>query len=149
SILNCTVVGRDGYTPYFHIVTHAADPERTLFRTNEGRNVAVVGWGGEGSTSYQIFSFRQVHMWIDFDVFHSCRLMYAFGNTYVWAPQGDFVCMYDWVPSAVGDFPDLLARIEKQGRTVTLEIMSEAVNRGLLEMAVVASFVFQSGGRIN
>ncbi|KAJ7482043.1 hypothetical protein B0H11DRAFT_1724112 [Mycena galericulata] len=95
SMLNCTVVGRDGYTPYFHIVTHAADPERTLFRTNEGRNLAVVGWGGEGSTSYvEIFrtvTQQPVSKWLILTYSASCRLMYAFGNTYVWAPRGDFV----------------------------------------------------------
>jgi hypothetical protein len=57
--------------------------------------------------------------------------------------------MYHWNPAAAGNVPQLLARIEKDGRTVTLEITVEAINRGLLEMAVVAATVFQSGCSID
>ena len=49
SILNCTVVGRDGYTPYFHIMT---GPESTLFRTNDGRTVAAIEWRGKGGAAH-------------------------------------------------------------------------------------------------
>lgn len=52
SILNCTVVGSDGYTPYFHIMTCDDIHQMcTLFRTNEGRTIAAVQWGGNGSTA--------------------------------------------------------------------------------------------------
>jgi hypothetical protein len=50
SILNCTVVGRDGYTPYFHIMTGAVG--NTLVRTNDGRNVATIEWQGKGGAAY-------------------------------------------------------------------------------------------------
>ncbi|KAF7334145.1 hypothetical protein MVEN_02320600 [Mycena venus] len=154
SILNCTVVGRDGYTPYFHIMTCVdVDPERTLFRTNEGRTIAAVEWGNKGSAAYvqihNAVSKQRVSEWLSLSDDVSCRMMYAYGKKFVWAPQRISICMYEWDPSAVGDIPDLLARIEKEDRAVTLKMTMEAVNRGLLEMAVVATLVFQSGCRIN
>lgn len=57
--------------------------------------------------------------------------------------------MYNWNPSAMEVVPDLLARIEKDDHGATLEITLAAVNSGLLEVAVVATVVFQSARRIN
>ncbi|KAJ7892114.1 hypothetical protein B0H14DRAFT_3854904 [Mycena olivaceomarginata] len=152
SILNCTVVGGDGFTPYFHIMTWSdlLQPFTvTVFRTNEGRSIATVhecptGW------VYPVMPGKQISTSGEsmFTCPNSCRIMYAYEKSYIWAPQSSF--MYSWDPSmAAEDVPDLLARIEKNERGVTLEIMLEAVNRGLLEMAIVATVVFQSGRRIN
>ncbi|KAJ7488705.1 hypothetical protein B0H11DRAFT_1690707, partial [Mycena galericulata] len=55
SILNCTVVGSDGYTPYFHIMTSAGIQQPftvTVFRTNEGRTIATVQWAANGSAAH-------------------------------------------------------------------------------------------------
>ncbi|KAF8189441.1 hypothetical protein K438DRAFT_1832592 [Mycena galopus ATCC 62051] len=140
SILNSTVVGRDGYTPYFHIVTGSED---TLFRTNNGRTVASIEWGGKGGNSTAFVEVRNGVMKQRY------RMMIAYGERYVWVPQSDSICMYHWNPTAVGSVPLLLARIEKEDQTVTLEITVEAINRGLLEMAVVAATLFQSGCTID
>ncbi|KAJ7362290.1 hypothetical protein DFH08DRAFT_766839 [Mycena albidolilacea] len=130
SILNSTVVGRDGYTPYFHIMTGL---ESTLFRTNDGRTVATIEWRGKGGEAFVevrgAVSKQRVSQWLG--VAEDARRVHAF--------------MYHWNPAAAGNVPQLLARIEKEGRTVTLEVAVEAINRGLLEMAVVAATVFQSG----
>ncbi|KAJ7751534.1 hypothetical protein DFH07DRAFT_922051 [Mycena maculata] len=160
SVLNCTVVGRDGYTPYFHIVT--SDDEglmRTLLRTNEGRTVGAVDWGGKDGATYveipKAVKKQRVSEWLSMSGdarqvnYVHYRMMHAYGKIYIWAPQRDSICMYPWDPSAVGDVPNILARIEKEDRTVTLDISLEAVNSGLLEIAVVATMVFQSGCRID
>jgi hypothetical protein len=48
SILNCAVVGPD-ICPYFHVVTSQDYlPGHTVFRTNEGRDVASVEWMPNG-----------------------------------------------------------------------------------------------------
>ncbi|KAJ7866076.1 hypothetical protein B0H14DRAFT_2347628 [Mycena olivaceomarginata] len=150
SILNSTVVGRDGYTPYFHIMT---GPESTLFRTNDGRTVATIEWRGkEGEAFVEVrgaVSKQRVSQWLGVAEDASYRMMIAHRERYVWVPQNHSICMYHWNAAAAGNVPQLLARIEKEGRTVTLEITVEAINRGLLEMAVVAATVFQSGCSID
>ncbi|KAJ7466846.1 hypothetical protein B0H11DRAFT_1720142 [Mycena galericulata] len=153
SILNCTVVGRDGYTPYFHIVTCLdVHPGRTLFRTNEGRTIAVVEWGGKGDATYvevhKAVTKQRVSEWLRVSGDASHRMMRADGETYVWAPQGNSICVrLLFVPAH--SIPNLLARIEKGSHTVRLEISLEAVSRGLVGIAVVATMVFQSGCRID
>ncbi|KAJ7021973.1 hypothetical protein C8F04DRAFT_972064 [Mycena alexandri] len=150
SILNCTVVGSDGYTPYFHIVTSAdVDPGNTLFRTNNGRSVAAIEWRGEcGAVYVQVHGAvpkQRVSKWLGVSADTSYRMMYAHEAQYVWAPQSNSICMYNWNSSAVGGVPQLLARIDKEDCAVHLEITQEAINRGLLEMTVVAATLFQSG----
>ncbi|KAJ7637404.1 hypothetical protein DFH06DRAFT_1099951 [Mycena polygramma] len=146
SILNSTVVGRDGYTPYFHIMTQ---PGSTVFRTNDGRSVGSIEWRGKCDAAYVelpgTVSKQRVSKWLGVSSDASYRIMRAFGEHYIWVPQSDTICMYHWNPAAVGDVPRLLARVEKEGRKLTLEITVEAINRGLLEMTVVATTLFQSG----
>ncbi|KAJ7121406.1 hypothetical protein C8R44DRAFT_166026 [Mycena epipterygia] len=150
SILNCTVVSPDGCTPYFHIVTSSdVHPAQTFFRTNKGRTVAAVEWDSKGRGAYvevhKTVAKQRVSEWLGVSGDASYRMMYAYGQSYVWVPQSNSICMYHWSPSTLGDIPHLLARIEKEDRKVRLEITLEAVNRGLLEMVVVATTLFQSG----
>ncbi|KAJ7245633.1 hypothetical protein B0H12DRAFT_782254 [Mycena haematopus] len=151
SILNSTVVGRDGCTPYFHIMT---GPERkTVFRTNNGRTVAEIEWHGKDGAAFvevpNNVMKQRVSQWLAVASDASHRMMIAHGERYMWIPRSDSICMYHWNPAAVGHIPRLLARIEKEGSTVTLEITVEAVNIGLLDVAVVAATVFQSGCTIH
>ncbi|KAJ6503896.1 hypothetical protein C8R45DRAFT_974038 [Mycena sanguinolenta] len=152
SILNSTVVGRDGYTPYYHIVTGAE--RRTVFRTNNGRTVATIDWMGEDGAAFvavpnSAVERQRVSRWLAVANDASYRMMTTHGERYMWVPQNDCICMYHWNPASAGNIPHLLARIDKEGKTVTLEITAEAVNRGLLDMAVVATTVFQSGWTID
>ncbi|KAJ7897453.1 hypothetical protein B0H13DRAFT_2337881 [Mycena leptocephala] len=150
SILNCTVVGSDGFTPYFHIMTCTNSHQtRTLFRSNEGRTIATVQWDSNGSAAYvdihKRVGIERVSEWLSLSGDASCRVMGAYGKKYVFYMRE----MYNWDPSTVGAVPDLLARIEKEDHGVTLDITLAAVNCGLLEMATVATVVFQSGHRVN
>ncbi|KAJ7151990.1 hypothetical protein C8R46DRAFT_482905 [Mycena filopes] len=158
SILNCTVVGSDGYTPYFHVVTSApkveGDAGNTVFRTNAGRTVATIDWRERGVAGYvQVHGAvarQRVSEWLGLSGDASYRMMHFHGAHYVWVPQSNSICMYNWNPSARADVPQLLARIDKEeGCALRLEITVEAMNRGLLEMTVVAATLFQSGCRID
>jgi hypothetical protein len=112
SILNSTVVGRDGYTPYFHIMT---GPESTLFRTNDGRTVATIEWRGKGGEAFVevrgAVSKQRVSQWLgvaeDARRVHACvhpwskfkrlllsyRMMIAHRERYVWVPQNHSICV--------------------------------------------------------
>ncbi|KAJ7214367.1 hypothetical protein GGX14DRAFT_360148, partial [Mycena pura] len=149
TILNCTVVGADGCTPYFHIMTTAAaadaSPERTVFRANSGRTLATVDWGtGTSGRAGAAPPQVEVHKWP-----RSYRIMHAPGHRYVWVPQKHSICMYAWNDTAHQPVPRLLARIEQVDEKTTLEIAVDAIHPGLLEMVVVATTVFQSGCSID
>jgi hypothetical protein len=50
TLLNCTVVGSDAFTPYFHIMTGV--DRQTFVRTNKGHTIAAIEWSGAGGVAY-------------------------------------------------------------------------------------------------
>ncbi|KAJ7200878.1 hypothetical protein GGX14DRAFT_466314 [Mycena pura] len=163
TILNCTVVGADGCTPYFHIMTTAASadasPECTVFSANSGCTVATVDWGtgtsgraGAGPPQVEVHKVlprQPLAAWLGVSYDASYRIMHAPEHRYVWVPQKHSICMYAWNDTAHQHVPRLLARIEQVDEKTTLEIAVDAMHPGLLEMVVVAATVFQSGCSID
>ncbi|KAJ7256348.1 hypothetical protein C8J57DRAFT_1186089 [Mycena rebaudengoi] len=152
SILNCAVIGKD-LCPYFHVVTSTDFmPGYTVFRTNEGHNIATVQWLQNGNGAYvelqDTLEKQPVSSWLGVSRDASYRMMYAHGEMYVWVPQNLSICLYHWNPSD-HDVPQLLARISRDEERVTLEITVDAINMSLLEMCVIATVLFQSGCQID
>ncbi|KAJ6517466.1 hypothetical protein C8R47DRAFT_253947 [Mycena vitilis] len=154
SILNCAVVGPE-ICPYFHVVTF---PGHTVFRTNEGRDVAEVEWVPNGGGAFvellhnnspKDVGKQPVSSWLGVSHDASYRMMHAHGQPYVWVPRNLSICLYEWDPAATDDVPELLARIVKEDGVVTLQISLTAVELGLLEMCVVCVVLFSSGCRID
>ncbi|KAJ6575972.1 hypothetical protein DFH09DRAFT_1031524 [Mycena vulgaris] len=154
SILNCAVVGTDT-RPYFHVVTRADyRPGETVFSTNLGRDVAAVEWVPHGGGALvelhnKTLQKQLVSSWLGVSRDASYRVMSAHGQTYVWVPRGESICLYHWNPTRTADIPELLARITKEDDLATLEISLPAIEAGLLEMCVVCVVLFQSGCRID
>ncbi|KAJ6612547.1 hypothetical protein B0H10DRAFT_252042 [Mycena sp. CBHHK59/15] len=157
STLNCTVMRRIDACPYFHIMTHAGT---TVVRTNKGSTVAAVEWHGRGEGGGAdvevggVVGKQPVSTWLGISEDASYRVMHAYGQTYVWVPQHDSICLYHWDPMTGADVPRLLARIVKEkdsdnGDVVTLEITLDAIRMGLLELSVVCVVLFQSGCSID
>ncbi|KAJ6613141.1 hypothetical protein B0H10DRAFT_1806089 [Mycena sp. CBHHK59/15] len=153
NILNCAVVGKD-LCPYFHVVTNADFfPGCTVFRTNEGRNIALVEWLQNGAGAYvELYNRLEkqlVSAWLGVSRDASHRIMHANGQTYIWVPQTHSICLYRWDPVNMVDVPQLLARVTKEDDMVTLEISLAAIELNLLEMCVVSTVLFQSGCQID
>ncbi|KAJ7131565.1 hypothetical protein C8R43DRAFT_895993 [Mycena crocata] len=155
NILNSVVVDAD-LCPYFHVVTgvDSAAVGHTLFRTNAGRDVASVEWVPRGGGAYvelhnKTLEKQLVSAWLGVSRDASYRMMYAHGQTYVWVPRSQSICLYEWDPESTDDVPNLLARISNEDDIVTLEISRAAVQKRLLEMCVVCVVLFQSGCRID
>ncbi|KAJ7050367.1 hypothetical protein C8F01DRAFT_1264242 [Mycena amicta] len=156
SVLNCTVVGEDGCTPYYHIMSGDAS---TVLRTNAGKTVASVDWsaGTSGSGYVQVqnaLARTRVSQWLAISPDGSYRSMLAMGQQYVWFPQPKAICMYRITsPNTQStSTPRLIARIEKvmdrsQDRyDLTLEVAIEAASiSGLLTMIVLATTLLHSG----
>ncbi|KAJ7488116.1 hypothetical protein FB451DRAFT_1025728 [Mycena latifolia] len=145
SILNCAVIGADTQ-PYFHVVTR---PGETVLRTNGGRAVAAVEWvppdlGGGAYVELcdKTLEKQRVAAWLGVSRDASYRVMSAHGQTYVWVPRSQSICVRIYSVQ-------LLAKIAREDDIVTLEIAGAAVEAGLLEMCVVCVVLFQSGCRID
>ncbi|KAJ7036701.1 hypothetical protein C8F04DRAFT_463677 [Mycena alexandri] len=156
TILNCAVVGPE-ICPYFHVVTRADYlPGHTVFRTNEGRDVASVEWVPNGGGAYVELYDKNLNLekqavsaWLGVSRDASYRMMYAHGQAYVWVPRSLSICLYEWDPAETDGVPRLLARISKEEDVVTLQISLAAIETGLLEMCVICVVLFQSGCRID
>ncbi|KAJ7274636.1 hypothetical protein C8J57DRAFT_985409, partial [Mycena rebaudengoi] len=149
-ILNSAVVGWDA-CPYFHVMTDAGWlPGHTVFRTNKGHTIASVEWRGKGGTTFveiQPSVMKQpVSAWLVVSADASYRTMYASGQTYVWVPRSQGICVSRLNSRNI---PRLLARIVKEDDSVTLDISLAAIEMKLMEACVVATVLFQSGRRID
>ncbi|KAJ7603935.1 hypothetical protein B0H17DRAFT_1222336 [Mycena rosella] len=71
--------------------------------------------------------------------------MSALGKTFVWAPDGKYICLY----SAGLGVPQIYARVFREDGEVALELTQEAVQIGLLELCVTAALLLQSGRDID
>ncbi|CAK5266074.1 unnamed protein product [Mycena citricolor] len=160
SFLNCTVVGADGCTPYFHIVSqysqlgYAQSPSMTLFRTNRGVTVASIEWAQTSGPVVHIpamhpgsrepVSRQRVDGWLNRSPDGSYRAMTVYGGQYAWVLQSDVYCMYVWNEHQRSDIPQLLARVERGGDNLVMEISADALRAGLLETTTVAAMLLYS-----
>ncbi|KAG5643691.1 hypothetical protein DXG03_000524 [Asterophora parasitica] len=90
----------------------------------------------------------------------SCRLMEA-KDRYSWVPAGDFICVSVVAHklmmrhilltrvSALICGLQMFAKIMRDDDTATLEMTPQAIQAGLLEMAVVATVLLQCGHHID
>jgi hypothetical protein len=94
---------------------------------------------------------------------NSSRTLNARGIKYVWTPVGDavhvsllqlglevrelFLSIFKLHPYNLSPTHQLV-KIQRQAGTVTLDLTTEAVQAGLLEMTIVATVILQSGRNI-
>ncbi|KAK7015609.1 hypothetical protein R3P38DRAFT_3321562 [Favolaschia claudopus] len=72
------------------------------------------------------------------------RMMTVNGMTLIFMPRDNYI----WIYSNASQ-PELLGRISRAQNAVNLELTGEAIHLGLLEPAVVASFLLQCGRNID
>ncbi|KAJ6508126.1 hypothetical protein C8R45DRAFT_1089334 [Mycena sanguinolenta] len=71
--------------------------------------------------------------------------MTAKGKTFVWAPDGESVCLYSPGLGA----PQTYARVTREEGAVALDITAEAIQIGLLDVCVAAALLLQCGRNID
>ncbi|KAJ6592353.1 hypothetical protein B0H19DRAFT_975176, partial [Mycena capillaripes] len=67
------------------------------------------------------------------------------GRTFIWAPEGKFICLYSVCLRA----PQIYARVSKEDGIVALELTSEAIQLGIIEECVASAFLLQCGRTID
>ncbi|KAJ7648717.1 hypothetical protein DFH06DRAFT_997054 [Mycena polygramma] len=144
SILNCTVIGPQS-RPYFRILTDTPMPGVTVFQNSNGSNIALIEWMRHPEVELRNIVARQrVSGMLSLSQDQSSRTLTANDTTFTFTPRDNFI----WIYSTASQ-PELLGRISRGQNTVTLDLTGEAIHLGILEPAVVATFLLQCGRNID
>ncbi|KAF8217202.1 hypothetical protein K438DRAFT_1559278 [Mycena galopus ATCC 62051] len=144
SILNCNVIGPKS-RPYFRITTDNPVPGVSVFQNSNGQNIALVQWHRHPEVELRNIVDRQrVSEMLSLSPDQTSRRMTVNGATFTFTPRDNFIWLY-----SAASHPELLGRISRGQNTVILELTGEAIHLGLLEPAVVATFLLQCGRNID
>ncbi|KAJ6478108.1 hypothetical protein C8R47DRAFT_984336 [Mycena vitilis] len=144
SILNCTVIGPQS-RPYFRILTDTPMPGVTVFQNSNGSNIALIEWMRHPEVELRNIVARQrVSGMLSLSQDQSSRTLTVHNTTFTFTPRDNFIWIY-----STSSQPDLLGRISRGQNTVTLDLTGEAIHLGILEPAVVATFLLQCGRNID
>ncbi|KAI0262542.1 hypothetical protein BC834DRAFT_828636 [Gloeopeniophorella convolvens] len=146
NILNASVVDARGRTCY-SIVTDHAQPQRTAYYDAHRRTVALVDWSGTHANVEMpgLFARQSVRSWLRNASDRASRLMDVRGVPYVWAPDGDYICLYYTQQS----HSYRLARICVSRDGVQIELTRQAMEARLVEVCILSASMFLSGHNID
>ncbi|KAF7356082.1 hypothetical protein MVEN_00938100 [Mycena venus] len=144
TILNCNVIGPKS-RPYFRIMTDTPMPGVSVFQNSNGQNIALVQWHRHPEVELRNLVERQrTSEMLSLSPDQTSRRMTVNGTTFTFIPRDNFIWLY-----STASQPELLGRISRSQSAVTLELTGEAIHLGLLEPAVVATFLLQCGRNID
>ncbi|KAJ7463959.1 hypothetical protein FB451DRAFT_1492001 [Mycena latifolia] len=145
TILNSVVTGPQART-YFRIATDSPTVGFTVIHNLANDPMVIIEWARHPIIEIRdIVSKRQTSQWLTLSPDKTYRTMSANGKPFFWASDGNYICLY---APGLGA-PQLHARIFREGNEVVLEITSEAIQIGLLEISVAAALLLKSGRNID
>ncbi|KAJ7627011.1 hypothetical protein FB45DRAFT_835313 [Roridomyces roridus] len=145
TILDSTVVGPKAQA-YFLSNTDTPSPGFTVVHNSANKPIIVIQWARHPVIEIcDILSKRHTSKWLTLSPDKSFRTMSARGRTFVWVPEGQYISLYS---SGLGA-PQIYGRILRGEETVTLELTTEAIQVGLLEVCVAATLLLQCGRNID
>ncbi|KDQ51423.1 hypothetical protein JAAARDRAFT_62495 [Jaapia argillacea MUCL 33604] len=144
SILNCSFVNHTSRTVYS--VRTDTSPIFTVIKDNEGRSMALIEWHSHPYVELPgVVPKQEARRWLALSADAKFRTMTVGAARYVWAPNGEYICLY----STASSTPQILARIKKIQNVVTLELSQTAIDSRLLGPCVLAAVLLQSGRNID
>ncbi|KAJ7108733.1 hypothetical protein C8R44DRAFT_834116 [Mycena epipterygia] len=145
TILNALVMGPQSRT-YFRISTDSTSSGFSVVQNSKLESVALVEWRSHPIVEIQnIVSKRSSSQWLELSPDRTYRVMSARGRNFRWTPnEGHIELWSTGVPN-----PQLFGRISQGQSGVILELTSEAVQIGLLEVGVVSALLIMSGRNID
>ncbi|KAK6997230.1 hypothetical protein R3P38DRAFT_2563736 [Favolaschia claudopus] len=144
TVLNCNIIGPKS-RPYFRILTDAPMPGVTLVQNQNGQNIALIQWHRHPEVEIRnILERQRTSEMLGLTPDRASRMMTVNGMTLIFMPRDNYI----WIYSNASQ-PELLGRISRAQNAVNLELTGEAIHLGLLEPAVVASFLLQCGRNID
>ncbi|KAG6377460.1 hypothetical protein JVT61DRAFT_15266 [Boletus reticuloceps] len=140
TILDCSVFGPNNET-YYRVVT--AGQGLTLLKNAAGQNVALIEWQSHPTVEAQAVAKQPVGQWLSLSPDRRVRGMIHSKVLYTWAPVDRFLLLF--APGA----SEWLARVTKTYDAVLLELSTRAIELGLVDSAVLATVLLQSGRSIS
>ncbi|KAJ7629033.1 hypothetical protein FB45DRAFT_1029083 [Roridomyces roridus] len=131
----CFSVRTDNPTPGFTVIHNAANQPRAIIEWARHPVVEIRDAVPKGSAA----------QWLALSSDKSYRTMKALNKTFVWAKDGADICLY----SAGLGAPEMYARMSREDDEVVLDLTTEAVQIGLLEVCITAAVLLQSGRKID
>ncbi|KAJ7080449.1 hypothetical protein C8R44DRAFT_992459 [Mycena epipterygia] len=145
SILNSTVTGPQSRV-YFRITTDSPTVGFTVFFDAASQPVAVIEWLDQPVVEIRgILAKCSASQWLSLAQNRSHRKMEAKGKMFVWVPGGNYIFL---CAAGLGQ-PQVYAQVSQGDHEVTLQLTPEAIQIGLLEICVVATFLLLSGRNID
>ncbi|KAJ7780866.1 hypothetical protein DFH07DRAFT_950088 [Mycena maculata] len=145
TLLNSTVTGPQSRV-FFNITTDSPTVGFSVFRDPATHPVVIIEWLEHPVIEIRgILSKRHTSEWLALSQNRSHRKMEARGKSFVWVPGGDYIFLY---AAGLGQ-PRLYAQVSRDDDSVTLELSAEAIQIGLLEVCVAATFLLQCGRNID
>ncbi|KAJ6554862.1 hypothetical protein B0H19DRAFT_1210946 [Mycena capillaripes] len=145
TILNSTVMGPQAQT-YFHVNTDIPTPGFTVITDAANQPLVIIEWSKHPVVEIRgTVTKHRSSEWLALSSEKRYRTMTGKGKTYVWAPDGDSICLYSCGLGA----PQNLARVTHEEGAVALEITADAIRIGPLEICVAAALLLQCGRRID
>ncbi|TFK28154.1 hypothetical protein FA15DRAFT_634405 [Coprinopsis marcescibilis] len=141
NVLNCMITGPTSI-PFLEIVSNA---QTTQFRKPDGRVLAAVEWSANPTVEISgALSRRYVSQWMPLSSDRSRRSLNINGQEYLWIATSNALCLFFAATPASG----YLVRVQRGNGSITMELTAEAFQLGLLESAIVATVILQSGRNI-
>ncbi|KAF5386872.1 hypothetical protein D9615_002128 [Tricholomella constricta] len=141
TILNSTVVGPQS-KKYFDVVTNSPNVGASTVFRKAGQPFAAIEWITQPAVEiYGVVPPQTAARWLELSRDQTYRSMQFGGKWYAWVHKDKTISLFTVGPSP----PELLARVSREPDTVKLELTAQAVQAGLLEAAVVATVLLQSG----
>ncbi|KAJ7830320.1 hypothetical protein B0H14DRAFT_2353667 [Mycena olivaceomarginata] len=144
TIMDSTVIANS--RTYFRVKTDVPTVGYTVIHNSANQPTIVIEWLKHPVIEIRdILSKRQTSQWLELSADKTYRTMTARGKTFLWVPDGSHISLY----SAGLGAPQIYARVAREEGAVALELTSEAIQIGLLEVAVAAALLLQCGRNID
>ncbi|KAJ7461688.1 hypothetical protein B0H11DRAFT_2312098 [Mycena galericulata] len=145
TILNSLVIGPQSRT-YFRINTDSTSSGFSVIQNHKLESAALVEWRSHPIVEIRdIVSKRSTSQMLVLSEDKMYRVMSARGKNFRWTPTKDYIELSTTgVPN-----PQLFARISQGQSGAMLEVTTEAVRIGLLEVCVTSTLLLMSGRNID
>ncbi|KAH8813895.1 hypothetical protein DL96DRAFT_506566 [Flagelloscypha sp. PMI_526] len=141
SVLNSEVVGPNDRL-YFRVQTDERQNMYTGISSQQQVNAGHIEWRPTTLIEFSSVIQRQrANDWVQLDSRTGARQTTIAGRHFTWAADNQHVYL-----QSTGSHPEVMARITRQSRSVSLEIVAQALSvPGILESCVMATILFLSG----
>ncbi|KAJ7741923.1 hypothetical protein DFH07DRAFT_980920 [Mycena maculata] len=145
TILNSLVMGPQSKT-YFRINTDSISSGFSIIQNPTLESVALIEWRSHPIVEIRnIVSKRSTSQLLALSSDNTHRVMELRGKKFRWTPSEGYIRLYSTgVPN-----PQLFGRISQGQNGVVLEVTTEAVHIGLLEVCITSALLLMSGRNID